>query len=85
MRRDNITRVLVYGPHSNNTRLRHEVAAILDKFAQTPTWVVDAVDGTYSGALGSAELAKRKPYWDRAYHHHVDVAKAIVSDQRVVA
>lgn len=62
---NNISKVITYGPYGDDPRLHQEVMSILEHFSDNATWVDDGVDGVFAGALGTAELLKRKPYWDR--------------------
>ncbi|KAK6405147.1 hypothetical protein LTR95_018799 [Oleoguttula sp. CCFEE 5521] len=53
----------------DDVQLRDVVAEVLDMVGQTPALIDDGVDPVYVGALGTAELAKRKPYHDVVPKH----------------
>ncbi|KXT00392.1 hypothetical protein AC578_3359 [Pseudocercospora eumusae] len=65
-----VTRVILYGTHGEDEKLRSTVrdvlATFLDPEDPLPVWIEDEVDSTYAGALGAAEFAKRQPYWSAA-------------------
>nr|OQO23041.1 hypothetical protein B0A51_10075 [Rachicladosporium sp. CCFEE 5018] len=64
----NLTKLIYYGDFAEDKRLRSEVAQVLRMFREKPEIVEDAVDPVYAGALGIAEFAKRKPYFDIETH-----------------
>ncbi|EMC97841.1 hypothetical protein BAUCODRAFT_31846 [Baudoinia panamericana UAMH 10762] len=63
------TKVILYGEHGSDMRLRETVKDVLKAFmhedAEMVQWVDDGLGPTYVGAMGAAEFAKRKPYWTR--------------------
>ncbi|KAI5369320.1 hypothetical protein Slin15195_G001960 [Septoria linicola] len=61
------TKVILYGDRSNNTRLREVVTDVLQAFLpedRQPQWISDEVDPVFAGAMGAAEFAKRKRFWE---------------------
>ncbi|KAK6435468.1 hypothetical protein LTR95_008349 [Oleoguttula sp. CCFEE 5521] len=60
----NVTKLIYYGDFADDVQLWEVVAEVLHMVGQTPALVDDGVDPVYAGALGTAELAKRKPYHD---------------------
>ncbi|OQO06984.1 hypothetical protein B0A48_07550 [Cryoendolithus antarcticus] len=67
----NITKLIFYGDYAEDPRLRLEVEELLRAFGQKPLLVDDEINPVYAGALGVAEFAKRKPYFDiEAQHSH---------------
>ncbi|OQO02304.1 hypothetical protein B0A48_11858 [Cryoendolithus antarcticus] len=60
----NMTKLVFYGDHAGDPRLRLEVAKVLQAFGQEPKLIDDGIDPVYAGALGVADFAKRRPYFD---------------------
>ncbi|OQO14725.1 hypothetical protein B0A48_00106 [Cryoendolithus antarcticus] len=65
----NVTKLIYYGDFAEDAQLREVVAEVLHMLGQTPALIDDEVDPVYAGALGTAELAKRKPYHDVVPKH----------------
>lgn len=58
------TKVVMYGDSGADQELKEAMRGVLaEHLPEMPQWVEDDLDPKYVGALGAAELAKRKPYW----------------------
>lgn len=61
------SKVILYGDRSGEPRLRDTVMEVLKswlKEEEMPDWIDDGLNATFVGAMGAAEFAKRKPFWD---------------------
>ena len=62
------SKLVFYGEYSDDIHLRTVVREVIRSFLNEedmPETVADDIDPVFAGALGAAEFAKRKPYWDK--------------------
>lgn len=62
-----LRKVVYYGEYSADKQLKSVVEVVMRSFLDKedmPDIVEDGIDSVFTGALGAAELAECKPYWD---------------------
>lgn len=74
-------KVTIYGEFSEDQHLRALVQRMLRELLlpmgkKLPEWADDSVNATFVGALGAADFAMRKPFWDRN--------KRVATEQRMI-
>lgn len=86
-RNRNITRVLTYGDHGEDAKLREVIADVLQDTGHSPKWIINKVNGTFSGAFGAAEFSKRQPYYSGkgGWLAAAEDVRPFAGDQQVIA